>query len=69
MTSSTRSWLAALLAALLAAAASAEQAPFLMLGATTSTRDSGLLAELSQHFEARTVIAVRVIAVGTGRAL
>ena len=69
MTSSTRSWLAALLAALLAAAASAEQAPFLMLGATTSTRDSGLLGELSQHFEARTGIAVRVIAVGTGRAL
>ena len=65
----TRAWLAAVLAALLAGAVSAEEAPFLTLGSTTSTRDSGLLADLAQRFEARTGIAVRVIAAGTGRAL
>ncbi len=42
---------------------------FLTLGSTTSTRDSGLLAYLLPAFEARTGVEVRVVAVGTGRAL
>jgi tungstate transport system substrate-binding protein len=42
---------------------------FLTLASTTSTRDSGLLADLLPRFEARSGIAVRVVAVGTGRAL
>ena len=46
-----------------------EETAYITLGSTTSTRDSGLLAHLTPLFEARTGIAVRVIAVGTGRAL
>ena len=46
-----------------------EETPYIMLASTTSTRDSGLLADLTARFEARTGVAVRVIAVGTGRAL
>lgn len=45
------------------------EAPYIILASTTSTRDSGLLAHILPRFEARTGIAVRVIAVGTGRAL
>jgi len=41
----------------------------IVLASTTSTRDSGLLDELLPRFEAETGIAVRVVAVGTGRAL
>ena len=43
--------------------------PYITLGSTTSTRDSGLLAHLAPMFEAESGIAVRVVAVGTGRAL
>lgn len=39
------------------------------LASTTSTRDSGLLDFLLPRFTARTGIAVRVVAVGTGHAL
>lgn len=42
---------------------------FITLGSTTSTRDSGLLADLTARFHARTGIEVHVIAAGTGRAL
>ncbi len=45
------------------------EAVFIILGSTTSTRDSGLLADLTERFRARTGIEVRVIAAGTGRAL
>ena len=45
------------------------EAPYITLGSTTSTRDSGLLAYLAPLFEAETGIGIRVIAVGTGRAL
>lgn len=52
-------------------AAGAEEAPreFITLASTTSTRDSGLLAAILPRFEAKTGIEVRVVAVGTGRAL
>lgn len=42
---------------------------FITVASTTSTRDSGLLAYLLPLFEAKTGIEVRVVAVGTGRAL
>lgn len=42
---------------------------FITLASTTSTEDSGLLADLVPRFRARTGIDVRVVAVGTGRAL
>lgn len=45
------------------------QRPFLLLASTTSTRDSGLLEKLTDAFEQATGIEVRVLAVGTGRAL
>jgi tungstate transport system substrate-binding protein len=41
----------------------------LVMASTTSTRDSGLLDEILPKFQADTGIAVRVVAVGTGRAL
>jgi tungstate transport system substrate-binding protein len=55
---------------LLAAAAHGEgEKPFVTLASTTSTRDSGLFDHLLPRFEARTGVAVRVVAVGTGQAL
>jgi tungstate transport system substrate-binding protein len=41
----------------------------IVLASTTSTRDSGLLDAILPIFEAEAGIAVRVVAVGTGRAL
>ena len=61
--------LTALAGALLWCAPALAEKPFLLLASTTSTRDSGLLADLLPRFEARTGIEVRVVAVGTGRAL
>ena len=49
--------------------AETDEARYITLGSTTSTRDTGLLAHLSPLFEAESGINVRVIAVGTGRAL
>jgi len=43
--------------------------PFITLASTTSTRDSGLFEHLLPRFEAKTGIAVRVVAVGTGQAI
>lgn len=62
---------AALLAGLLLVVAPVGAAgrPFLTVSATTSTRDSGLLDFLLPIFEAQSGIQVRIIAVGTGRAL
>ena len=42
---------------------------FLTLASTTSTRDSGFFDAVLPPFEAKTGIQVRVVAVGTGRAL
>jgi len=47
----------------------AQEARRITLASTTSTRDSGLLDFLLPRFTARTGIAVRVVAVGTGHAL
>jgi tungstate transport system substrate-binding protein len=47
----------------------ADDAPFLTLASTTSTRDSGLFDAILPGFEASTGIQVRVVAVGTGQAL
>jgi tungstate transport system substrate-binding protein len=46
-----------------------EERPFLTLATTTSTQDSGLLDALLPRFTAETGIDVRVVAVGTGRAI
>jgi tungstate transport system substrate-binding protein len=42
---------------------------FIVLASTTSTENSGLLADLLPRFKAASGIAVRVVAVGTGAAL
>lgn len=47
----------------------AQSGRFITVASTTSTQDSGLFGHLLPIFEARTGIAVRVIAQGTGQAL
>ena len=47
----------------------AEKSPFITLSSTTSTENSGLLDYLIPKFRDRTGIDVRVVSVGTGRAL
>lgn len=42
---------------------------FIVVQSTTSTQNSGLFDHLLPHFQARTGIQVRVVAVGTGQAL
>ena len=49
--------------------ANADEDSFITLSSTTSTDNSGLLEYLIPKFKAKTGIDVRVIAVGTGRAL
>ena len=70
MTTTMRA-LAGILVALpfVACSPSAEAPETLVMASTTSTRDSGLLDDLLPRFEAATGIAVRVVAVGTGRAI
>ncbi len=43
--------------------------PYVTLASTTSTENSGLLAQILPQFTAESGIAVRVVAVGTGQAL
>ena len=64
----TRSSLAALVAALLARAAAAQE-QFITVASTTSTEQSGLFKHLLPIFEKKTGIEVRVVALGTGQAL
>ena len=59
---------AALVLALLASGATAQQR-FIILASTTSTANSGLFDDILPKFTARTGIDVRVVAVGTGAAL
>jgi tungstate transport system substrate-binding protein len=59
----------AALAAILLGSASAGETGELRLATTTSTENSGLLKALLPQFEARYPVKVRVIAVGTGKAL
>jgi len=67
---SARLWVLALLALAGASCVEDREAePILTLASTTSTRDSGLLDAILPVFTAQTGIAVRVVAVGTGRAL
>lgn len=47
----------------------ADKKPFIILSSTTSTDNSGLLDSLIPKFKNKTGIDVRVIAMGTGRAL
>ncbi len=56
------------LAALLASPVRAED-PFIVVASTTSTEQSGLFQYLLPIFHAKSGIAVRVVAVGTGQAL
>lgn len=69
MTNLTR--LLAALALMLAAALPAKAAdkPFIVVASTTSTANSGLFDYLLPKFEAKTGIQVRVVAVGTGKAI
>ena len=65
-----RTVLAFAAAALLAAApAMADDEDFIIVSSTTSTENSGLFAYLLPMFEAKTGIQVRVVAVGTGKAI
>ncbi len=41
----------------------------ILLSTTTSTQDSGLLDEILPYFEKETGIEVKVVAVGTGKAI
>jgi len=58
---------AALLLAAAQGVAGAER--FITVASTTSTENSGLFRHILPRFEARTGIAVRVVAVGTGQAM
>ena len=60
-------WLALVLAG--SGVRAEDENPFITLASTTSTRDSGLFEHVLPRFEAKTGIAVRVVAVGTGQAL
>ena len=62
-----RAALAALALALASAAPAQER--FITVASTTSTEQSGLFKHLLPIFTAKTGIAVRVVAVGTGQAL
>ena len=65
----SRTWLLAALLAVTAAGCSDAAERFITLASTTSTRDSGFFDFVLPRFEAKTGIQVRVVAVGTGRAL
>jgi tungstate transport system substrate-binding protein len=58
-----------LLGTLLAAPPTDAEAPYITVASTTSTEQSGLFGQLLPAFTAKTGIAVRVVAVGTGQAL
>lgn len=62
------SWTAALLVMVAVGMAQAADR-FIILQSTTSTENSGLFAHLLPIFTAKTGIAVRVVAVGTGQAI
>src|SRR3984893_14159163 len=59
----------AIAAALLLASAAYAQDKFIVVASTTSTEDSGLFGYILPLFKAKTGIAVRVVAQGTGQAL
>ncbi|MFQ5955397.1 MAG: substrate-binding domain-containing protein [Kiloniellales bacterium] len=60
-------WAAALLLAGVHGAPAGER--FIIVASTTSTENSGLFGHILPKFQARTGIAVRVVAVGTGQAI
>jgi tungstate transport system substrate-binding protein len=62
-------WLLPLLLAFAVSPPATAADRFLTLASTTSTRDSGFFDAVLPQFEAKTGIQVRVVAVGTGRAL
>jgi len=64
-----RVWLLPLLLVVAMSEPTALAARFVTLASTTSTRDSGFFDAVLPLFEAKTSIQVRVVAVGTGRAL
>lgn len=63
------SWAGLALALFLAAGPAAAGDRFITVASTTSTQNSGLFGHILPLFEARTGIAVRVVAVGTGQAI
>jgi tungstate transport system substrate-binding protein len=64
-----RAWLLPLLLVVGVGEPTAAANRFVTLASTTSTRDSGFFDSVLPRFEAKTGIQVRVVAVGTGRAL
>ena len=62
-------WIGFVLLLAVSGVRAADEKPFITLASTTSTRDSGLFEHVLPRFEARTGIAVRVVAVGTGQAI
>ena len=64
-----RTWLLAALLAVTGVGCGDAAQRFITLASTTSTRDSGFFDSVLPLFEAKTGIEVRVVAVGTGRAL
>ncbi len=71
MVSWTRRLVLGAFAALVVAASTAwaDDEKFIVVSSTTSTENSGLFAHLLPMFEAQTGIQVRVVAVGTGKAI
>ncbi|HEY8384191.1 MAG TPA: substrate-binding domain-containing protein [Microvirga sp.] len=67
--STRRRLLGCLVALALAPAVAVAQERSITVASTTSTEQSGLFAHLLPRFTARTGIAVRIVAVGTGQAL
>ena len=61
-----RIWLPAVLLAVALSGCGDASGRFITLASTTSTRDSGFFDSVLPRFEARTGIAVRVVAVGAG---
>ncbi len=59
----------ALLVSLLSAGEAAASGRYIVIASTTSTENSGLFAHILPLFTAKTGIAVRVVAVGTGQAI
>lgn len=67
-----RGWMGTLVVVCLTLASGARaesKASFITLASTTSTENSGLLAEILPKFRAESGVEVRVVAVGTGQAI
>ena len=69
MTPTRRAALGLFAAAPFAADAASAAGGYILLGSTTTTENSGLLAYLAPLFEAETGVAIRTVVAGTGKIL